>query len=411
MYFYLTMFIIFFSFSTDIRKYGLVKSIFLPKNILYLFISIFYVLPIYFGIEILSNLTKDINLDDLFNYISILILSLIIFIHFVSKSSINKKEKVPIINKYYNFSLKFIIIFYLFFLIIISYETLIPLISGLSTSEISMNMRNGGALKFFIIASCEFLPLIFLIYSKKVNYYLLIILIFFSCLLIISMGARSLIFSMFLSIILYFITLGKFKKRNLLIIILTSSFFFLGTSLNRSSDSDIVKYLVRNLDQVVSTAVVIDKLNKKQIDYQYGGTIIDALYFFIPSGLMQSKPKSYAPSRIVYPEMISRGISDNTRHTMNFGLIGRGYLEFGLIGVFFFTLIYLKLFNFYYKKIINDDFKSKKNKLYIIFAYSHIHQFIILGATSHIYSIILFNFFLLMIIDLSIVFVHQVKKL
>ena len=130
----------------------------------------------------------------------------------------------------------------------------------------------------------------------------------------------------------------------------------------------------------------------------------------MPSSLFPSKPKSYAPSRVVYPEMISRGIEENTRHTMNFGLIGRGFLEFGLIGVFFFTLVYLKLFNSFYFKIINNDFNNKINKFYIVMAYSHIHQYIILGATSHIYSIILLNLLIFMIIDFSIRFFYQFRN-
>ena len=274
-----------------------------------------------------------------------------------------------------------------------------------------MKLRNGGALKFFFIASCELLPLIYLIYSKKINYFYLSIIILFSGILIFSLGARSLIFSMFLSVIIYFITLSKLKKSSLLILFSILSFFFLLTSINRSNDDgNIGKYLVRNLDQLVSTSLVIDKINKNQIDYQYGSTIVDAFYFFLPSSLFPSKPKSYAPSRVVYPEMISRGIEENTRHTMNFGLIGRGFLEFGLIGVFFFTLVYLKLFNSFYFKIINNDFNNKINKFYVLMAYSHIHQFIILGATSHIYSIILLNLLIFMIIDFSIRFFYQFRN-
>ena len=93
MYSYISLCIIFYSFYTDVKKYGLVISIFLPKNILYLFITIFYILPIFFGIEILSILTKGVSIEDIFNYISIVILSLIIFIHFLSKPILKLKDK------------------------------------------------------------------------------------------------------------------------------------------------------------------------------------------------------------------------------------------------------------------------------------------------------------------------------
>ena len=126
-----------------------------------------------------------------------------------------------------------------------------------------MKLRNGGALKFFFIASCELLPLIYLIYSKKINYFYLFIIILFSGILIFSLGARSLIFSMFLSVIIYYITLSKLKKSSLLILLLILSLSFLLTSINRSNDGNIGKYLVRNLDQLVSTSLVIDKINKK----------------------------------------------------------------------------------------------------------------------------------------------------
>lgn len=389
---YIALSIIILSLINDLYVSGVKVTLFSPKSILYFFLIIFYLLPIILGIEILNDLTKGINLRDRFQTISWIIILVIIASETFNRKSF-KTHQIQNDNKSnYVFSAAATIAIYIVALFIISWGLINLLILGSSTVESAMHLRNGSAIIFFIIASCEFLPVLYLIFSKKPKILTLVLIITTSTILIIALGARALLVSMFFSIILFWITKNKLKlKKTMALITMLALSFFL-TSANRSSNSNILNYLVRNLDQVISTSVVIDKMEKGEITYQYGGTIVDSFYFFIPSTIYPNKPKSYAPSRIVYPQMIERGLNENTKHTMNFGIVGRGYLELGLLGVVISLLIYFKLFNNLFQKILLNDFKTTKSKMFIIFTYAHILQFLILGATSHIYSILLLNF-------------------
>ena len=159
---------------------------------------------------------------------------------------------------------------------------------------------------------------------------------------------------------------------------------------------------LNNPDQVVTTLVVIDKIENHEVGYQYGATFVDAMYFFVPSSLYADKPKSYAPSRLIYPDMISRGVSENTKHTMNFGIIGRSYLEFGFLGVVLLGVLFAYILDVIYQMIRLGNFRTKERAFLVIFSYAHIHQLILLGWTSHYYSIVLFNWIVFSVLVESI---------
>lgn len=217
--------------------------------------------------------------------------------------------------------------------------------------------------------------------------------------------------TLILSVIYYLLSKQKIDTKKTLVFSTLFTIFFIATSLNRSGGKDLLGYLSRNLDQLTNTAVVMGKIDSDEISYQYGSTLVDGAYFLIPSFIWPDKPRSYVPSRLVYPEMIQAGIRDGTKFTMNFGLIGRSYLEGGITAVFTFSLLLMTLMNKLYYRIKNNSFKSNWELFFGIYIISHIHQFLIIGPTSHIYSVYFINLVLFGSIILFTKFVYQIRYL
>lgn len=385
-------------------------SLFSPNSVVFLFILIFYSIPTVLGLNILSVLLDGVSIESSSRRMNFVIFMLISALLLRPKLRNNRQlERVK--SKYYGDSLVIIcLILYVCVLLSLGKSLIFNLFTSRGTSAISMELRNGGALRFFVIATAEFIPLVYLLYTRRVKKIILFVLVIISSIFIIALGARSLLVSMILSLIFYYMSIKALSLRNLLFAGFSAAALFLIVSSNRSGKSNLGEYLLNNLDQVISTLVVIDKIDKSEVSYQYGSTLVDAVYFFIPSSLYPNKPKSYAPSRLIYPEMISRGVSENTRHTMNFGIIGRSYLEFGIFGVVVLGVFFSYLLDILFLRIKDSRFRSNEQAFLFIFSYSHIHQLILLGWTSHYYSIVLFNWLLFSVIIGSIWATKEVLK-
>jgi len=396
--FTLLLFIIFF--LQDLNKKGFVISILKPLTIINLFLSVFFIIPMEVGLVFFSDYIS-VDFTTNFNKISYLIFFLAIILRFIDlRYSKFKVKNLESSKRIYNFSISFSILLYISFISILSIPLLFDVLNGNDLTSSAMKLRNGGAIKFFLLAFSESLPLIYLIYSKGKRGFVFYSITILSSLFIILLGARSLILSMILSILLYFLSQKLIKSKHVISFGMIFLIVFSLTSLNRSGGSDFFGYLSRNIDQLTNTAVVIEKIDSNEINYQYGGTLIDGIYFFIPSFIWNDKPKSYLPSRIVYPEMIKAGVESDTKYTMNFGMIGRSYLELGIFGVILINCIMLYFFNKIFYNIYNNLFNSKFKMFVSIFIYSHIHQFLIIGPTSHIYSIYAFHTFIFITIML-----------
>jgi oligosaccharide repeat unit polymerase len=394
-------------FVLDIIKNGFIVTLFKPFSIFNVFFLVFFIVPMEIGLVFFSDFIKSISFTDYFSEISLLIAFLLFVLRIIDLRYFEFNAQPKLISKFFNFSIKLSLFIYFILLTFISLDLFIVFFQGSDLTSASMKLRNGGALKFFLLASCEFIPLIYLVYTngkKGVFFYFIFILSIFFIMLL---GARSLILSMLFSILLFLLSKKLLKLKNLIYIGVVLITVFIFTSLNRSGGKDLAQYLSNNLDQLTNTAVVFEKIESNQIDFQYGGTFIDAIYFFIPSSIWPNKPKSYLPSRLVYPDMIDAGVESDTKYTMNFGLIGRTYLDFGYLGVILISSFLLYFLNKLYFKIRNNLFKNKINTVMGIYIYSHIHQFLIIGPVSHIYSIYLFNFILILLIVFIARLVHS----
>ena len=384
-------------FIKDCFKNTFTIALFKPFTILNIYLLVFFIIPLYLGSFFFNDYLKTIDFTRHFTKIAWIITCLIIFLRFIDRRSfkeiiIKKRNLKPKLK----FSLSLSVMIFIILIFSIMFPPLFKALVDGDLTRFSMSLRDGSALKFFLFATLEAIPLLVLIYSNRINKFFIILVILISFIAIILLGARALILTLFLSLILYFINIKKVKFKTLFSAGLFLIIIFSITSLNRSGGKDFTGYLLRNLDQLTNTAVVMEKLSTDEINYQYGATLIDAIYFFIPTALWPEKPRSYFPSRLVYPQMIEDGVRSGDKFTMNFGLIGRSYLEGGIIGVFFISTIVLILFNKIYNHIVLDNFKSLKNKFIAIYIFSHIHQILIIGPTSHVYGIYIISIFILL---------------
>lgn len=409
---YIFFFCYFLFLWKDSTRIGFVEAILKPLTIINTYLLVFFIIPIEAGIVFFSQFITNDSFTRYFPIISNMILLLSLTMRLFDKWQNKYDKQIHFLKpSFYNFSLQLSLTGFFIFITLIMISVLLLAIQAGSITSTAMQLRNGGALKFFLVASCEAIPLLFLIYSggkMKSRFFLVL---FLSMTFIIFLGARALLLSLTLSI--FYFLLSKQKIDTKKIFVFSSLFIILFTvsSLNRSGGKDLLGYLTRNIDQLTNTAVVMGKIDSNKISYQYGSTLVDGIYFLIPTSIWPDKPRSYVPSRLVYPEMIQAGIRDGTKFTMNFGLIGRSYLEGGITAVFTISLLLMTLMNKLYYRIKNNSFKSNWELFFGIYIISHIHQFLIIGPTSHIYSIYFINLLLFGSIILFTKFVYQIRHL
>jgi len=317
-----------------------------------------------------------------------------------------KIRKYPIILKSY-------IILYSFFVFLI-FVVLIEKFGGITTvlnnyPIFIMKARQGSSSLLYIIYSIELIPAVYLMFSEKIDRLFFVLILIYSMLLVSFTGARILIITILIQN--YFIMLiRKFINLKLFLVLLFFFFFlFISVSWMRSAYNitdmhsfnqaliDLKNYWIRNIDQFINSLVVIKEIKEGNINFQKGRTLIDSVYFFIPSKLYPKKPLSYYPSRLIYGEVAS-----SSGQTFNFGMIGRSYLEFGTFGVIISNILLFIIFLKIYEKLIQLRYKIGTfsfTDLILLYIYSHILQVYLLGIFSHIGS-----YFLLFIILLAFFF-------
>lgn len=398
-----------YNFAYISYKYRTSVFIIHPINIVSLYFLVFFILPYLLGEYYIAPgfLYLQSSLDLQGDFLLLILALVYIFITIAnSLTKKNKKEAPPINRRKYGTTLELFIFLYIVF--ILSILTLLILSSEGSIfnniAEFTIKLRNGNAFILMIIYTVELLPIIYILLSKRISKYFLFFIISTSMGIIILVGARTLILSMALSLIVLGLSYGKINIKKLSLIGLIFSIFFISGSLVRNSGEDahalslqekaenLKNYFSNNSDQLFTSLYIIDSIEKRRIEYQYGSTIIDAVYFFIPTAIWPEKPRSYYPSRLVFPDIIEQGVENNTKQTINFGMIARPYLDFGITGVLFLNILTIFfLIKIFYKIIFDRHLLSNKKLVLYVYIYSHIHQIYILGIWSHVLSIILFN--------------------
>ena len=382
-----------------------------PITFFYVWSVIFYWVPIQLDIAWTSGFLSETSIRgaDENAVIRLLFLSLLT----IGISSLFKRKPIKerTLKETKGLSVYLTISLWLFFIILLSRELVLSFVKRDDMALAVMNLRNGSSIKFFIIASSEFLIYFLMVYTGRIRVNLKNLALFAVVAIVIaSVGARSLLVSFAISLLVSLYYLKRYSIRLMIIIGFLGLGFFLITSLTRSNNADLIQYLQNNLELYTNTVNVIHKIDNGEVNYQYGGTLIDALYMPIPTSIWQNKPRSYAPSRLIYPEMISRGVREGTRFTVNFGLIGRGYLEGGNIGVVISCLLYSLIFNGIFNLLYSRGISSRLKLAFLIFIYGHIFQVLILGITSHVYTMYTISFSFMLVLHIINQFLLTWKK-
>lgn len=413
----LILFVALYVYNYIFISYNHKMAVFLvhPINIVSFYFLIFFILPYilgeYYVAPGFSYLQSSLDTHGDF---LLLIVTLVYFVITIANALIKKKNnQSPIQREKYGKILELFIFLYLGFVLSILLLLILNAEGSIfnNIAEFTIKLRNGNAFFLMIIYTVELLPIIYILLSKRISKLFLLFIILTSMGIIILVGARTLILSMILSLVILGLSYRKLNIKKLFLIGMIFSVFFISGSLVRNSGEDasylslkekaenLKTYFSNNSDQLFTSLYIIDSIEKGEIEYQYGRTIIDAVYFFIPTAIWPEKPRSYYPSRLVFPDIIEQGIDSNTKQTINFGMIARPYLDFGIIGILVLNVLTIFfLIKIFYKIIFNRNLLSSKKIVLYVYIYSHIHQIYILGIWSHIVSIILFNLIYIYII-------------
>lgn len=382
-----------------------------PINIFSLYLAVFFILPQFFGSYYIlpgfEYLAEDLNgrldfvlLLVLIAYFVVTCVNIITYVPNYRKKTKTSKHKYGLVLEAFISIYLLFIIGILVFLILTSEGSIFN-----NIAEFTIRLRNGNAFLLMIIYTVEVMPIMYLLLSKNVSKIFLILIIIISMIIVIAVGARTLILSIVLGGVVIGLSYNKINIKKLLLIGLMFSVFFVSGSLVRNSGEDasyssidekienLKTYFSNNSDQLFTSLYVVDSIKKGYLEYQYGGTLVDAVYFFIPTAIWPEKPRSYYPSRLAFPDTIEKGVESNTKQTINFGMIARPFLDFGIVGILIinaFTAFFLT--KVFYKIIFLREELSDKTVIICIYIYSHIHQVYILGSWSHMVSIIIFNF-------------------
>lgn len=412
------IFYIFYIFNMFVvfRQYNIVYALMHPINFLSIYLAVFFIIPISLGSFYSPDSIEYFDSDKYLTNTLLLVVFTYVVVSVVNIFFLNKKidrlHKPS--NIKYGHSLEFYISLYLLFLLtILSY--LIWKMGGVGVfnniAEFTIKARNGNTLLLMIIYTVEIIPIFYLLVSQRVNKFFLAVITIIAMLFVSIVGARTLVLSIVIGLIL---VLLRRKEINFLksfkIFALCILFFVLASAIRNSGEDSkflsfqervdlLLIYWSNNSDQLFTTLYVMKKIDNHELDYQFGGTIVDVMYFFIPGALWENKPKSFYPSRLVYRDIISSGIENNTKLTINFGMIARPYLDFGILGIVVLNLILYLFLLKRYVYLISSTKKQKNVKiLQNIYIYSHIHQIYILGIWSHVLAIIIFNMIMIYLI-------------
>jgi len=405
------------NFFKLLKKYNFFEVLIHPIIFLTAYFVLFFLLPGYsetFYVPLLFRGKYFFTKEEIFFLVRLVVITYIVitlyfFFRPEKRNKWKEKESDAVIKKNKNRSRKtlsllegYIILYYffIFFVLVVLIEKFGGIVNIFNNyPSFIMKSRQGSSFLLYAIYSVEVIPAVYLMFSKRVNPLFFTLILIWSIGLVSFTGARTLILTILIQN--YFVMLLK-KFLNFKLF-LTFLFFFVAffslvswirstyslSEINSFDQSfiNLKNFWIRNMDQFVNSLITIKKIKEGEISLQKGRTMIDCIYFFIPSHLYPQKPLSYYPSRLIYEEAASK-----TGQTFNFGMIGRSYLEFGTFGViisnFLLFIVFLKI----YERLIRLKYKSLNfsfKTLVLVYIYSHTPQVYILGIFSHIISYLL----------------------
>lgn len=381
-------FLIFFNFIIYMRYNSLIYLIFSPFFIFSIINYLIYFLAP-FALENILNKNLD-HINEI--HLIIIINEILIFLYMLifQKKLINLK----LINKnrlnYFDIFIPLLVIM-LPVLIILLINFLQYGIGDFN--EMYKSSRKGGnAWKIMMGYVLAYIPFIYLYVTNKFNikFYILILLAFFGIFLT---GARIGFVEILLMFIFFMIYIGKISINKLLFIFSFGIVLIIGMTVVRmlgSESQDITINLLEGLivfftlsfDMSVHFDKIITYTNNHEL--LYGRTLLDFIYYFMPSSLFPDKPMSSEAARTIYDYAAETGVG------YNFGMFAISYLNFGLVGSILLPFIYFLIFNYMYNKFVLLKLKNKPNILHFIYIYMSIKIIIALrlGIMTHFLGLI-----------------------
>lgn len=360
------------------------------------YILVFFVFPMFFGYvyvpkEILEYGDVEAYFEPVLMY-SFLMVIILMCISYYDLCFIKPRPSLAVSydpdEKLNMFILLLFLLYYIFLTFFILFKTDYRLIFT-NFDVFAMQIRNGGAFYLNILYTIEFLPFLYFVRSSRLSYSWIFLYLSAAIFIFLLLGARTLVVSSVLGLIVVLSVRKSFDIGKLIVPAFFLIFAFILSSVVRTGmevDFDkLTGYFSRNSDQLANTSVVYKEVKEERLEIQRGGTLIDAYYYLIPSSIVDDKPKSYYPSRLIYGE-----VAERTGRTFNFGLFGRSILDFG----FYLSFLIVLLVLVFYKRVYKYLQTGSNSFLYLfcLWIYSHLFQVFILGVNSHFISVALFNF-------------------
>lgn len=274
------------------------------------------------------------------------------------------------------------------------------------------NSIDGMSSFLYVLRALQVFPAAYLLLKKEINWkFFVFLLVFVSIFGITFLGGRILVVAVSLQVFLALIVRRMISFRNFVLLGIFFASLFLFVSVIRSTSVEVFQgmvnqqtqqtiplserflerfatYFERNNDQLVNAIAVIDRVDKGEISFQYGRTLIDAVHFLLPHAIYPKKPPSTYPSRLIYGE-----VAIESGQRFNFGIIGRAYLDFGVPGTIIIGLLTFIVFSEIYNWLLQAKLRVTGSfsiiYLVLVFIYSNVLYTHSVGANSHIVSYLL----------------------
>lgn len=342
-----------------------------PISSLLLFAFLLFILPC------LLNPSIKINFVSIFGLIVVILSGLLISdkTHFVNRININDKSVKKIINF---FGISFWIIMFINFLLVLMTVGINEIYTRDRLSEYLNQevLTSGGVFSSFALI-CEpfFFLFLSLLHKKKKSLFLFYFTTFLFFLSVTSNTRLALI----LPLLAYFLyMLHKNKKsskyalsRSILGVILLIFYLYMsnivrsGLELKLDNNSEII---VNTLAKEINYNRYIDDATNyiKENDYENGyGWYLGSIANIIPRSVWPDKPVTSLSNR--FTEKISGKPISLYNPVMTFTIIGEGYLQLGLLGVFLEVFFYIFCFKFFFFNFLNNNrFESKLLAFHIL---------------------------------------------
>ena len=254
--------------------------------------------------------------------------------------------------------------------------------------------RGGNAWKVMLAYLTVYIPFIYLYYKHTYNIKFFLLL-FISVIIALLTGARIGLLEIIFIFLAYKLNTSEIKSAQIIMYVLLGLALILSMTVLRmvgSESQDITVNLAQELLLFFSLSVDMTIHFDRVITYVaevgilWGRTLIDIVYYFLPSRFFD-KPMSSEAARTIYHFASSEGVG------YNFGMLAIDFLNFGYLGAVFLPVLWFMFFNAnYYRMVVKDTNKNNALNFLNLFIFVKILIVLRLGVFTHFLGLFLFQF-------------------